>query len=64
MATDIRLLPHGSVQLEQISNELYVGTIEKPLPAKAPNKVMNEVNTTVTILGLPLRACAKCQSHF
>uniref|UniRef100_H2Z8A0 CSD domain-containing protein n=1 Tax=Ciona savignyi TaxID=51511 RepID=H2Z8A0_CIOSA len=43
VATEIRLLPLGSVQLEEISNELYVGTIEKPLPAKAPNKVMNEV---------------------
>lgn len=43
MATEIRLLPLGSVQLEQISNDLYTGFIEKPLPAKAPNKVVNEV---------------------
>lgn len=40
VATEIRLLPHGSVQLEEISNELFVGTIEKPLPAKAPNKIL------------------------
>nr|XP_002127595.1 cold shock domain-containing protein E1-like [Ciona intestinalis] len=42
VATEIRLLPLGTVQLEEISSELFVGTIDKPLPAKAPNKVMSE----------------------
>uniref|UniRef100_F6YAH3 Cold shock domain-containing protein E1 n=1 Tax=Ciona intestinalis TaxID=7719 RepID=F6YAH3_CIOIN len=52
VATEIRLLPLGTVQLEEISSELFVGTIDKPLPAKAPNKVMSEklhsfINNTV-----------------
>ena len=35
----------GSVQLEEVSSELYVGTIEKPLPAKASNKAVSEVSS-------------------
>ncbi|XP_076800145.1 cold shock domain-containing protein E1-like isoform X1 [Clavelina lepadiformis] len=42
VATEIRLLPLGSVQLEEISSNLCIGTIEKPLPAKVSNKVVNE----------------------
>jgi len=40
-------LPMGSVQLEEVSSELYVGTIEKPLPAKASNKVVSEVSSNL-----------------
>lgn len=42
VATEIRLLPHGSVQLEEVSARTYVGSIEKPLPAKTPNKGSTE----------------------
>ena len=41
----------GSVQFEEVSSQLYVGAIEKPLPAKASNKVVNEVG----LLGKGLR---------
>jgi len=41
VATEIKLLPHGSVQLEEVSSETYIGSIELPLPAKTPNKSMN-----------------------
>lgn len=43
VATEIRLLPQGTVQLEERSHNIYRGTIEKPLPAKTPNKANNEV---------------------
>ncbi|XP_077970092.1 cold shock domain-containing protein E1-like isoform X2 [Styela clava] len=39
VATNIRLLPPGSVQLEEISSEIFVGIVERPLPPKAPNKL-------------------------
>lgn len=41
VATNIRLLPPGSVQLEEISSEIFVGIVEKPLPPKAPNKLQH-----------------------
>lgn len=44
VATEIRLLPLGSVQLEEVSTQAFVGTIEKPLPAKTPNKGTSESN--------------------
>ena len=44
VAIEVRLLPMGSVQLEDVSSQLYIGTIEKPLPTKASNKVVNEVH--------------------
>ena len=52
VATEIRLLPLGSVQLEEISSNLCIGTIEKPLPAKVSNKVVNEVHPPVSSLDI------------
>lgn len=41
VATNIRLLPPGTVQLEEISSDIFIGTVEKPLPPKAPNKLQH-----------------------
>lgn len=39
VATCVRLLPPGTVQLEDFSDDMFTGTVEKPLPPKAPNKL-------------------------
>lgn len=50
MATDVRLLPQGTVIFEDISIETFEGTVSKVIP-KVPTK--NQVCESALVISLP-----------